>query len=143
MWDGSSHAALRSMIARRRVSGNTVTLIDVTNAKAPFLVASAPSPNGQADDLLAIAGTEALAVSAGAEPGGAFPEPETVRIVSFADPEHPTVAREFAGVTAVGRDNQRALVFLANSEGVWILRERLAEDPAVVQAYADYVLYSH
>ena len=71
-----------------------------------------------------------------------FPEPETVQIISFADPAHPTVTREFNGVTAIGRDNQRGLVFLANSDGIWILREHLAEDPTVVQAYTDYVLYS-
>jgi hypothetical protein len=64
-----------------------------------------------------------------------------VRIISFADFERPKVTREFAAVTAIGRDEERGLVFLANPEGIWILKEQAAEDPAVEAAYANYVLY--
>jgi hypothetical protein len=55
--------------------------------------------------------------------------------LSFADPAHPKIIRQFSEVTAIGHDSKRGLVFLADPEGMWILRERPAEDPAVVQAY--------
>jgi len=124
------------------VNGRTVSVIDVTNAKAPFLLANASYPvNRKPNELLAAAGTATLI----AHPAGAS-EPsasQSVRIVSFADPAHPAVIRTFTGVTAIGRDRQRGLVFLANPQGLWILTERRAEDPAVVRAYTKYVIYSH
>jgi hypothetical protein len=69
--------------------------------------------------------------------------PETVRIMDLSDPRDLKVAREFTGVTAIGRDDRRGLVFVANSEGIWVLRQHLAQDPEVEKAYANYVLYSH
>ena len=63
--------------------------------------------------------------------------------MDFSDPGTPKVAREFTGVTAMSRDDRRGLIFVANAEGIWILRQRLAEDPEVEKAYAKYVLYSH
>ena len=67
--------------------------------------------------------------------------PSVVRIMNFTDPSHPKIAREFQGVTAITRDIRRRLIFLADSEGIWILREHLAEDPEIVQEYSDYVQY--
>jgi hypothetical protein len=51
------------------------------------------------------------------------------------------VTREFSGVTATSRDDRRGLIFVANGEGIWILRQHLAEDPEVEKAYANYVIY--
>jgi hypothetical protein len=61
--------------------------------------------------------------------------------MDFSDPKNPKVAREFTGVTATSRDNQRGLIFVANPEGIWILRQHFAEDPDVQRAYEDYVIY--
>jgi hypothetical protein len=90
------------------------------------------------NDLISVAGTAALIAQVSPR---AVSMPESVRIMDFADVEHPKVVREFTGVTAVGRDDRRGLIFLANGDGVWILRQRLAEDPAMVKAYDDYVKY--
>jgi len=121
-------------------NGKTATVIDVTNATAPSRVADVSYPtNDQSDDLLAVTGTAALV--AGPAPAEVPETPRSVRIMSFADPSHPTLVREFTGVTAIGRDAERGLVFLANPEGVWILRQDPAEDPAVVKAYQHDVLY--
>jgi len=62
--------------------------------------------------------------------------------MSFANFEYPKVVREFSGVTAIGRDDPRGSIYLADAAGVWILQERPAEDPAVEAAYANYVLYN-
>jgi len=61
--------------------------------------------------------------------------------MNFADASHPTIAREFQGVTAITTDNHRQLIYLADSEGIWILREHFAEDPEIIQGYSDYVQY--
>lgn len=119
-----------------------VTVMDITDAKAPSLVANVADPAGQkSDTLLALAGTVALVGSATA--AQSEEAPQTVRIMNLSDSSHPRVAREFAGVTAMGHDGQRGLVFLANGDGVWILKEHFAEDPAIQSAYAHHVLYDH
>ena len=116
-----------------------VSVIDVTDARSPARVENVYPQDQQASTLLAVAGTAALVGS----PFNAFAgdPPQTVRIMNFSDPGHPRISREFTGVTAVGRDNGRGLVFLANGEGIWILREHFALDPAIVQEYTQQVLY--
>ena len=91
---------------------------------------------------MAVAGTAALVnselgipVSAGA--------PQTLKIMDFSDPLHPKVAREFTGVTAIGRNDPRGLIFVANQDGIWILQQHLADDPEMEKAYANYVMYAH
>ncbi len=120
--------------------GKALTLIDVTKANDPTVVNSLPYPADAASgNLVAVAGMAGLAVD---RQGPSKPaRPSVVRIMNFADPSHPKVAREFAGVTAITTDNRRRLIFLADSEGIWILREHFAEDPGIVQEYSDYVQY--
>jgi hypothetical protein len=121
--------------------GQAVTLIDVTKPAAPSVIADLPCPpDGASSNLIAVAGTAALAAE---QPGPSAPgRTEIVQIMSFADPAHPTVARQFPDVTAIGDDSQRGLIFLADNEGVWILQKHFAEDPAIERAYDTYLLYN-
>jgi hypothetical protein len=121
--------------------GKAVTLIDVTKPAEPSIVADLPCPpDGVSSNLIAVAGMAALAAE---QPGPSAPGPtEIVQIMSFADPAHPTVARQFPDVTAIGSDRQRGLIFLADNAGVWILLEHFAEDPAIERAYDNYILYN-
>jgi hypothetical protein len=124
-------------------TGKNITLVDVTQAAAPSVLADVPyAPADGSEGLVAVAGTAALVSTDQSNPGAAV-NPQTLRIMDFSDPQHPKVAREFTGVTAVGRDEHRGLVFVANSEGIWILQQHLALDPKVEEEYARYVLYSH
>jgi hypothetical protein len=124
-------------------AGKKVTLIDVTKTNRPSVLSDVSYPsNSGSDSLAVVAGTAALVTSEPAAPSSAAAL-QTIRIMDFSDPRNPKVAREFTGVTAVSRDDRRGLIFLANTDGIWILRQRLAEDPEVEKAYADYVLYSH
>jgi hypothetical protein len=132
----------RYYLYAEKEDGTTVTVIDVTNAEAPSLVANISYPTRErSDDLVAITGTAALVAGPATTP--TRNSSQVVRIMSFADPAHPQAVREFQGVTAISRDPQRGLIFLANREGVWILWQRPAEDPAVRAAYNHYVLYDH
>ena len=121
-------------------TGQAVTMIDVTKADKPHLLADVTGAlPGSSDSLAVVAGTAALVTSA---PAASAPSlNQTIRIMDFSDPQHPKVTREFAGVTATTRDDRRGLIFVANSEGIWILQQHLAEDPEVEKAYANYVLY--
>lgn len=124
-----------------RDSGKNVMLIDVTKANQPSVLAdlSHASDSGP-DNLAVVAGTAALVTS---EPTATASTPtnQTVKIMDFSDPQNPQIAREFTGVTAMSRDDRRGVIFVANTDGIWILQEHFAEDPKVEKAYADYVLY--
>ena len=114
-------------------------MIDVTKADRPAVLAEIPAAPGGSDSLTVVAGTAALVTSAPAP--AAAPATQTMRIMDFSDPQHPKVTREFAGVTATSRDDRRGLIFVANAEGIWILRQHLAVDPEVEKAYGNYVIY--
>jgi hypothetical protein len=124
-------------------AGTNLTLVDVTKTNHPFVLADvAYAPNNTSANLAVVAGTAAL-VTNEAITSAPSSVPQTIRIMDFSDPQNPKVAREFVGVTAMSRDDRRGLIFVANTEGIWILRQHLAEDPEVEKAYAHYVLYSH
>ncbi len=129
----------RSYLYAEHAGGHTVTLIDVSKLAAPTVVADVSYPQNARDGLVAVAGTAALVEDRG---GPSASAPRSIKLMDFSDKEHPRVAREFNGVTALTRDPQRGLVFLANQDGVWILREKLAEDPVMEKAYENYLLYN-
>lgn len=121
-------------------TGRKVTLIDVSKTGQASILGDVSYASASGSDrLTAVAGTAALVTSAPAiaEPAQV---PQSIKIMDFSDPRNPKIAREFTGVTAMSRDD-RGLIFLANSEGIWILRQHLAEDPEADRAYAKYVLY--
>jgi len=121
--------------------GKHVTLIDVTKTAAPSVLSDVSYPSsGGSDSLFAVTGTAALVTGGSAVPAPAA-DPQSVRIMDFSDPLHPKIAREFTGVTAIGRDERRGLIFVANAEGIWVLLQRLAEDPQIQIDYAHYVNY--
>ncbi|HXJ37872.1 MAG TPA: hypothetical protein VNH18_01265, partial [Bryobacteraceae bacterium] len=112
-------------------ASKSVTLIDVTKAAQPFVLADVSYPsNGGSASLFTVAGTAALVTEERGEEAPAS-APQTIRIMDFSDPLHPKVAREFAGVTSISRDERRGLIYVANAEGVWILHQSFAEDPEV------------
>lgn len=120
--------------------GKTVTLIDVTKAAHPAVLSDVAYPAGAGSQSLSVvAGTAALVTS---EPQThAQPSPQTLKLMDFSDPQHPKVTREFDGITAMERDDNRGLIFLANADGIWILRQALAEDPEIERVYDYYVTY--
>lgn len=125
-----------------RGTGRPVMLLDVTKPDKPLVLGDVAYASAGGGNLTLVAGTAALVSSepAAAQTGAT---PQTIRIMNFSNPKNPAVAREFTGVTAMSRDDRRGLVFLADSNGIWILQQKLATDPAVEKAYSDYVFLSH
>ena len=118
----------RDYLYAEHAAGNSVTLIDVTNSRQPAVLADMSYPSGASDNLVAVAGNAAL-TSAESPAASSALTPQTFRIMSFADPAHPTVKQEFHGVTAMATDQKRGLIFLANGDGVWVLQQKYAMDP--------------
>ena len=107
--------------------GRSVTLLDVTDVRRPAILSMQDQSWGNAN-LVTAAGTAALVAESSAKTSEVLTG-KTFRIMSFADPQHPAVKQEFPNVSAFGRDGSRGLIFLANPQGVWILRKELASDP--------------
>jgi hypothetical protein len=135
----------RDYLYAEHAEGKDLTLLDVTRAERPTVLADVLSPNGQAagqvaggGSLVAVTGNAALVTSLPSST--ASTTPQTFRILNFTDPLHPTVKQEFTGVTAMARDEKRGLIFLANDRGVWILREHYAMDPEFVKEWEHMML---
>ncbi len=122
-------------------ASHLVTLVDVTDAQHPTVLANLDLPATQSGTVLTAAGETALISSASSGPGAV--SEKTMTIVSFADHAHPQTIRQFNKVTSTGVDDSRGLVFVSNDEGLWILHRNPAEDPEVQERYAHEVLYNH
>jgi hypothetical protein len=125
----------RSYVYAVREAGKPVTLIDVTNPAKPQVLSEAtwPAPSG---DLLAVTGTAALA----GDTAAVKTPPQTMRIMDFSDPAKPKVTKQFDGVTAIEKI-AGGVILLADADGIWILSQHFAEDPAIEKSYAYKVVY--
>ncbi len=104
-----------------------VTILDVTNPAAPSAAGELNVPKQEAGgNLSTIVGIAALIASPSAATQQAMKQ--TVTVLSFADPEHSTVGRQFLGVTSMLKDALRGLIYLVNSDGLWVLRVEPATD---------------
>ncbi|HEY1946239.1 MAG TPA: hypothetical protein VGG97_04485 [Bryobacteraceae bacterium] len=132
----------RDYLYAEHESGKALTLIDVTKLNSPAVLADMTYPTGGSDNLVAVTGNAALVAATANNAAGSMnnPTPQTFRIMSFIDPLHPAVKQEFAGVTAMARDDKRGLIFLANADGVWILQEKYAMDPAYEKEWEHMML---
>jgi hypothetical protein len=121
-----------------RGSAKPVAVFDVTNAAAPKSAGQLeiPSQNGS---LSAVVGTAALVAVPAAAPA---PTKQTVTIMSFADPEHPKIERQFTGVTAMVKDLPRGLAYLADGDGLWVLHMEPARDAELQEQYRNFILYN-
>lgn len=128
----------RSYVYAERGAGQPVTLLDVTNPAQPTILSQVSSSSGAATgNLVAVAGTAALSTSAGAS---ATPATQTLRLMDYSDPANPKITQTFDGVTAA-QHLPNGLIMLANADGVWILSQHLAPDPAEEACYANKVIY--
>jgi hypothetical protein len=119
-------------------SSGDIAVIDVTDSTHPRVISSVSGPG----KLVTATGDVAL-VSSETQPPSTTSAAKTISIVDFSDKANPKVTRQFAGVTSMGSDDGRGLVFLVNADGLWILHRNQAIDPAVQERYAHDVVYNH
>jgi hypothetical protein len=50
-----------------------------------------------------------------------------VNILDMTDPAHPQVLETFDGATSILPDTARNLIFIANAQGLWIVRNRVGQ----------------
>jgi hypothetical protein len=93
------------------------TVVDVTDPKNPQIVERVAS-GGKLTDVGA-----GLAIAIQTDnPGQGTVSTQTVRLMDLSDPKNPRTAKTFKGVTSMYSEDGRHLIFLTNSEGLWIVK---------------------
>jgi hypothetical protein len=118
------------------------TVVDVSRAAKPKVVkheALQNSGSGQKLHMLgggialsetpASAGTGSVRHELAPAKAPAASNPQSVRVLDMSDPANPKTLQTFEGVTSVLADDSRSLIYIANNEGVWILRHTQARPP--------------
>lgn len=106
------------------------TVVDVTKPAKPKTVSHVPQENlitvgsglailGESQSAVTVGISQMAGSREGARGGGTVPE--TVRVLDVSDPAHPRTVQTFSGVTDILPDDARALIYVANGDGVWIL----------------------
>lgn len=134
--DAETHWRRNYLYVDRGTAG--VAVFDVTNPARPKPVSQLEIPREEAGaSVRAIVGTAAVVAT-----GPEATKEQTVTILSFANPEHPAVVRQFARVSAMLRDPSRGLIYLSNPDGLWILQAKAADDAELEREYGHYVRYN-
>jgi hypothetical protein len=107
-----------------------VAVVDVTSPSRPSLVNRVAWPGRLADGEVQPLGS-GLALSEAPERQtlalSTSPAPQTVNVLDLADPAHPQVLQTFSGVTSTLPDVARNLIFIANADGLWIVRHKVGQ----------------
>jgi len=101
-------------------------IVDVTKPERPTLLKrTAESNQSTAGNLQMVSPDVAIAVAPERTPttltSSKHPT-ETVRVLDFSDPRNPKTLETFNKVTSLLPDGGHGLIYLANNEGLWILR---------------------
>lgn len=93
-----------------------IMVLNITNAKKPFLIKDVDFPKDVRVDSLQMIGNGLALAEASNEPS-APAVPRTVNVLDISHPEHPQLIQSFAGVTAMAASFDFNLLFFANNEG--------------------------
>ena len=107
-------------------------LVDVTNPDKPVLLSRGTMKETAGSQVQPPAGGSVLALTVTPEGGPAHTTPaavqlptETVQFVDMSNPKGVKTVKMFKGVTSVYPDDARKLVYLVNSEGLWIISHHM------------------
>lgn len=117
-------------LANRRA----ILTVDVTRPAEPKIASEFPLAAQAPDTHIASVVGQAVLV-AGAGDVRTAQRLGTVRVLSFADPAHPKLIREFTHVSAMVKDESRGLTYLVDSGGLWVLLDRPARDLELERQY--------
>jgi hypothetical protein len=111
----------------RQASEAGMTVVDVTKPTQPNIVKRTMWPNDASRGNLEIVGG-GLALEESAEPTGrtltSSNSKETVQVLDLSDATNPVLLESFSGVTSILNNDVRNLLYIANGDGLWILRQQ-------------------
>ncbi len=101
-------------------------IVDVTKPERPNLLRRTAEPDqATAGKLEMVSPDVAIAEAPERKPttlSSSNRPTEVVRILDLSDPRNPRTLQEFTGVTSFLPDGGQGLIYVTNSEGLWILR---------------------
>jgi hypothetical protein len=100
-------------------------IVDVTKPEQPNVVRSESWPNESSTGRLQMVGGR-LGLAEASETAAAetVSRTETLKVLDLSDPANPRTILTFSGVTSTLADDARNLVYITNSEGLWILKHQ-------------------
>jgi hypothetical protein len=111
-----------------------LSVVDVTNAKKAQVIETTVVPDPTAaGELRPFGDTRAMILTAPEGPATSrtvAADSKAVTILDVDDLANPAVARKFAGVTSFVTDSDRGLIYIANAEGLWIVKAKDKTQPA-------------
>lgn len=121
----------------------TLTVVNVAEPSRPKLLGQSKLPGelAHADVQVRMGDAALLRVSQADSPGQA--DPQSLTLVSFADPANPKTVQTFEGVTAVWSDRERELIYLSNADGLWILQVYSAADKRAEEQFDEMIRSSY
>jgi hypothetical protein len=106
-------------------SNKGLAVVDVTNPDHPNVINRLAWPNEVSPARLRMV-SGALGLAEGPDSDSSAVDPaqptRTVKVLDLSDPANPRAVLSFSGVTSTLEDEARNLVYIANGEGLWILR---------------------
>ncbi|HXN97564.1 MAG TPA: hypothetical protein VN881_00735 [Candidatus Acidoferrales bacterium] len=93
------------------------TVVDVTDPKNPKIVERA-AVGGR---LQEVGSGLAIAIQSNSSGQGTVPT-QSVRLLDLTDPKNPRTVKSFEGVTSIYSEDGRKLIYLANNDGLWVVK---------------------
>jgi hypothetical protein len=121
----------------------TLTVVNVAEPSRPKLLGQSKLPGelAHANVQVRVGDAALLTVSQADSPGHA--DPQSLTLVSFADPSNPKTVQTFEGVTAVWSDRDRELIYLSNGDGLWVLQVYSAADKRAEEQFDEMIRSSY
>ena len=114
-------------------SKDGVAIVDVTKAEQPSIVKRMAWPNERSSGNLQLVG-DRLVLAETPERASAAPpaisSTTTLSLLDLSDPANPRTIQTFSGVTGTLTDEARNLVYISNSDGLWIVRHQPEQSAA-------------
>lgn len=98
-------------------------IVDVTKPSQPNVIKREAWPNKASTGKLQIVSGR-LALAEAEDTATEESRTETLTVLDLSDPANPRTILTFAGVTSTLADEARNLVYITNSEGLWILKHQ-------------------
>jgi hypothetical protein len=104
-------------------------IVDVTKPDQPNLIKSEAWPNqASTGKLQFFSGWLALAEASGTATAETISSTETLKVLDLSDPANPRTILTFSGVRSTLADDARSLVYITNSDGLWILKHQSEQE---------------
>jgi hypothetical protein len=106
-------------------SKDGLAIVDVTKPNQPSIIKHMAWPNERSTGRLQLVGDRlALAETPDSAMAETVSQTGTLTLIDLSDPANPRTIQSFSGVTGTLADDARNLVYIANNEGLWILKHK-------------------